>query len=52
MHYDLITSGCPADFDAAALKVFEAYDGPPQARRGPPPTGERPPKGDRPPKPR
>lgn len=51
LYYDLVTEQCPQGFDVAALKPFEAYQGPPQKYKGPPPTGKKPPpRGKKPPR--
>ena len=38
IYYDYIADGCPGGFDVSDLKTFTAYEGPPQSRKGPPPT--------------
>jgi hypothetical protein len=40
IYYDLVTDRCTARLKLSQLKPFDAYQGPPQSPKGPPPTGK------------
>ncbi len=39
VYFERPMTACPSLLDTASLPMFDAYEGPPQSRKGPPPTG-------------